>query len=344
MKFENSQVAQLCRSLSQLLHAGISLADGLHLLAQEETGETRQCLSQMGKQLDCGCPLAQAMKESGAFSNQASGMAALGEASGKMEEALASLADYYDQRCRMERQVRQALTYPSLTLLLMLGVIGVLLVKVLPIFDQVYASLGSRLTGMAAGLLYLGRALEAGLPVLLVLLLLFAGAAALYGWNAAFRKAVTAAYQKRFGDRGIARKFNNARFARGLAMGLGSGLTLEEALTLAENLLAEIPGAARRCRDCGELLSDGAELGEALEQTGLLPPAKSRMLSVGLRGGNADQVMANIAQRLSEEAEEALEGAVAKVEPAMVLACSVLVGGILLSVMLPLVNIMSTIG
>ena len=81
-----------------------------------------------------------------------------------------------------------------------------------------------------------------------------------------------------------------------------------------------------------------------MKEAQLLPPAESRLLRVGLQTGNADSVMEQIAQRLHQQAEDALEDAVSKIEPTMVLAASLLVGMILLSVMLPLINIMSAIG
>lgn len=344
MKPSNREIADLCRNLAQLLHAGIPLADGLYLLSREETGEWQSLLSAMGKQLDDGCPLAQAMEESGVFSNQVCGMVRTGEAAGRLEEALCFLADYHDQRCRTERQLRQALAYPAAILLLMLGVIAVLLTKVLPIFDGVYASLGSRLTGAAAGLLHLGQLLEKTMPVLLAMLVLVAAVVLLYSRWGAFREGVNACLTRCLGDKGPARRYHNARFARALAMGLGSGLALEEALSLASRLLADVPGAAARCRQCEAQLAAGTDLGAALEGARLLTATQGRMLTIGLRTGNADRVMADLADRLEAEAEEALEALVAKVEPAMVLLCSVLVGGILLTVMLPLMDIMSTIG
>ena len=83
---------------------------------------------------------------------------------------------------------------------------------------------------------------------------------------------------------------------------------------------------------------------EAMAQAGFLQPAQCRMLAVGLRQGSGDLVMADIADRLQEEAQESLEKTAAKAEPTMVLAASVLVGLILLAVMLPLMNILTAIG
>lgn len=344
MKLTDQDTARFCRSLSLLLHGGIGLAEGVFLLAEEETGLFREVTLALGNQVDGGATLSEAMEASDAFPEHVTGMVRIGENTGRMEEALDSLADFYEERCRTSRQIKNAVAYPGMIVLLMLAVIAVLLIKVLPVFDEVYASLGSRLTGAAAGLLRLGQALEQLMPVLLVLLGVGVAAAVLYSLCAPLREKVTAGYQKRFGDRGVARKFNNARFARALAMGLGSGLPMEEAMELAGKLLSDIPGAAARCRQCAALMEADAALGSAMGTAGLLSPAQCRMLTAGLRGGNADRVMADMADHMMEEANEALAAQVSRIEPTMVLIASGMVGVILLSVMLPLMNIMATLG
>ena len=91
-------------------------------------------------------------------------------------------------------------------------------------------------------------------------------------------------------------------------------------------------------------LETGEELSRALEGSGVLPAKHCRLLAMGLRGGSGDTAMEEISRRLSDEANEALERKVAQVEPTLVLVTSLLVGAILLSVMLPLMNIMSAIG
>ena len=339
MKLTNSQIGYLSRQLSLLIHAGIGLADGILLLAEDETAPVSDLLRDLGAKMDEGAQLSEAMDGTDAFPGCVTGMIRIGEQTGRMEEVLTSLAQFDEQRSRNDRRIRQALTYPAVIMALMLVVIGVLLVKVLPVFEDVYASLGSRLTGVAAGLLYLGQILKASLPALLIVLAIVA----LCLRCAPVRQRIRGWLTVRFGDAGVARKFNNAHFARALAMGLASALPLEDAVQQAGKLLADVP-AAKRCENCADLLKNGASLAEAMGSSGFLPPAESRMLTVGLREGSADRVMADIADRLMEEATDALEDAVSKVEPAMVLAASALVGVILLSVMLPLMNIMAVIG
>ena len=338
------ETAMFCRGLALQLHAGIGLADGIWLLAQDETGKKRDLFLRMAAKLDDGRALSEVLEEANCLQDYVCAMVNIGQRTGKLEQALQSLGDYYEQRSRQKRQIKQALAYPAMVFALMLVVVTVLLVKVLPVFDGVYGSLGSRLTGVAAGLLYLGQLLKMAMPALLAVLGAVVVFAAFYWKAGAFRENINSRFRMRYGDRGIGRRFNNARFAQALAMGLSSGLTLEESLELAENLLQPVPGAAVRCRECRRQLEAGESLSEAMAAAQLLPPAEGRMLTMGLRSGNGDGVMEEIARRLTQQAEDVVEDTVSKIEPAMVLIASVLVGLILLAIMLPLMNIMSTIG
>lgn len=344
MMLTDQETAMFCRGMALQLHAGIGLADGIYLLAQDETGIKRQLFEKIAAGLDAGAPLTEVLEQAGCLPEYACAMVRIGERTGRLEQTLQSLGEFYQRSADRKRQVRNALAYPAAVFGLMLVVITVLLVKVLPVFEGVYNSLGSRLTGVAAWLLYLGRLLQRAMPVLLAVLGAVVMLTIIYWKVPLLRERVKGWLQKHFGDRGIGRKFNNARFAQALAMGLTSGLTLEESLELAETLLKQIPDAAKRCGECTAQLNEGKSLSEAMAAAQLLSPSESRLLAVGLKAGNGDRVMDEIARRLSEQAEEAVEAAVSGIEPALVLIGSGLVGVILLAVMLPLINIMSTIG
>lgn len=344
MRIAEGDCARICRSLSLLLHAGVSLSEGVFLLAEESGRSIRDVMQKLGEGMDAGMSLSEAMEDSGAFPRHMTGMIRVGEESGRSEETLESLAVFYEERERMSRQVRSALTYPSMLLLLMLVVIAVLLVKVLPVFDEVYQSLGSRLTGIGAGLMAAGRLLETALPVLLAILALAVVAVLAYSVCPLVREKVSAWARRAFGDRGVMKKFNNAHFVRALSIGLSSGLPLEDSAGLARRLLEDVPGASERCSRCAEAMFAEEDLSKAMQAAELLSPAQCRMLVVGVRGGNADRMMETIADELMQDATGSLERMVAKIEPTMVLVTSLLVGVILLSVMLPLMNIMNVIG
>ena len=337
-------ISSLCLELSMLFHAGVGTGDALTLLAEESDKAYGPMLASMADQVDGGASLSAAMKETGRFPVYVCGLVEVGERAGRTEEALAALSRYYEGRARLDRRIKSALLYPAVMLLLMLVVIAVLLVRVLPIFNDVYASLGGRLTGVAGGLLALGRALDGAMPVLWVLLVAVAALLAAFAALPAFREKVTGLWRSRRGDKGIARKMNDARLAQALAMGMASGMPLEEAVELASGLMEDVPQAKARCVDCRTRLDQGERVSTAMRDSGLLPSAACRLLELGQRGGAGDAAMEKIAADLSEGSELALEEKVSRVEPALVLVCSILVGLILLSVMLPLMHIMSAIG
>jgi len=342
---DNRELSWLCRELAILLHAGVILGDGLSLLAEEESGTFSALLTDMSRAVDGGLSLSRAMSESGCFPAYACGMVEVGERTGRTEQSLAALAAYYERREDTQRQLKATLTYPAILLLLMLIVIAVLLVKVLPVFNEVYTALGSGLTGFAGGLLLLGQWLDTAMPVLCFLLAAAVSFLLAFTLSGGFRDRVTARWQSRFGERGIARKLGDAQFAQALALSMQSGLSPAEALELCATLFADRPHAAARCHSCAQAMNEGGEgFAEALSKSELLPPTACRLLSFGLRSGAGDEVMETIAARLADDAEQSLTQRIAQIEPTLVLVTSLLVGAILLSVMLPLMNIMSTIG
>ncbi len=341
----NDEISDICMGLSMLLHAGVGAGDGLSLLAEEEQDEfCKDILLQMAKRVDDGTSLAEAFRDSNRFPDYVCGLVDMGENAGRTEEALSALARHYEDRSRLSRQIRSALLYPAILLVIMLAVIGILLVRVLPVFNDVYAYLGGSLTGIAGGLLRFGQALDSAMPVLCVVLGVVVLFVVLFAALPAFRDKVTGFWHKKMGDRGVSRKINMARFAQSLSMGLSSGLPLEEALSMAASLLESVPSAKARCLDCLKRLENGEAMAESMKISGVLPQSECRLLELGLRSGTGDTAMEQIARRLTEDSEIALEELVGRVEPALVMVTSILVGLILLSVMLPLMNIMAAIG
>ena len=339
------EIADLCRELALLIHAGVGIGDGIALLCEEvQEPAYKAMLSEMAQDMDAGAFLSQAMEKTGRFPAIVTGLVRVGEMAGNLEEALNALAGYHENREKMKRQLISSLTYPAILLVLMLAVIVVLLSQVLPVFNEIYQSLGGQLTGVAGGLLLLGQFLDRAIPVLCGLLGLVVAFGGLFWLHAGFRGKVMAFWNTRWGDRGIARRWNNAKFAQALAMGFHSGLMLEESVELAGKLLKDIPGAVARCDSCYQMLMQGEELSQALGKTDLMSASACRLLTLGIRSGSGDSVLEEISRRMQEEAQQDLETAVSKVEPALVLVTSALVGVILLSVMLPLMNIMTAIG
>ena len=341
----NLKMSDLFRQLSMLMHAGVSLHEGCYLLAEgENSKDTRLLLQQIAGDLEQGESLAASLRKTAMFPSYVTGLLQTGERVGRTEETLLAIAEYYEQQHARQRYLRSAVTYPVLLLMFMLVVIAVLLTKVLPVFDDIYASLGGSLTGVAGSLLLIGQWLGNVMPGLTQGLIVCALLVIICLVIPAIRTMLYNTYQRLFGDRGVSRLINDARFAQVMAMGMASGLGLDDCFPLAASLLSDVPGAVKRCDACRVLLESGKSLSEALKQSGMLPAAACQMLVLGIRAGSGDATMAQIAGRLSDEANEAVHARVSRVEPALVLITSIMVGAILLSVMLPLMNIMKAIG
>ncbi|MCI2058986.1 MAG: type II secretion system F family protein [Oscillibacter sp.] len=344
MKLTNSEISSLCMELALLVHAGMNIGDGLHTLAEETDGSLREGLAAAAGQVEQGTPLSRTLEDGELLPREVCRLIRVGERTGRTEEALRALSDSYDAKERLEQRLRSALLYPSVLLVMMLIVIGVLLIRVLPVFNSVFESLGGELTGLAGGLLQLGRALDTALPVLLVLLAAAAVFLTAFAASRGVRERIARLWKRRRGERGIARKTADAEFTRALAMALRSGLPVGEALGLAEDFHADNPAVLRRCRDARSRLEQGEDLAGALEKAGVLPASYCRMLALGIRSGTGDSVMQEIARRTQDDSESAVEQAAGRVEPTLVIVTSVLVGAILLSVMLPLMNILAAVG
>lgn len=336
----NEEIGSVCMALSHLLHSGISLADALVLLGEDtQDADLGNVLRSMAEGMDAGATAARVFREAERFPEYVTTLIGVGEQVGKLESALHALAEYYQNRAKLERQLRSALVYPVVLMAVLLAVMTGLLVWVLPVFDQVYAQLGSSLTGLAGWLLALGMGIKKLLPVLLAVGLLLVVLLMI----PAVRKNVSRFMRNRLGDRGVYGKINRARFIQALSMGISSGMAPREAAEMASTL-AQTRAFRNDCDRCMENLAGGSSLAKALKQTGMLTQAQGRLLEAGERSGRLDQVLEHLSGQLLTDSEEELERQAGKVEPVMVIVACVLIGGVLLAVLLPLIHIMSAIG
>jgi type IV pilus assembly protein PilC len=139
-------------------------------------------------------------------------------------------------------------------------------------------------------------------------------------------------------------KINTARFIQALAMAISSGVSAEQAVALAMPMAGSSPAFRRRCDACLSALEGGTSLPHALRDAGLMSAADARLLDAGLRSGQGDRVITELARRSLEDSQSAAERMAARLEAVMMVLSCVLVGAVLLSVMLPLMRIMTAIG
>lgn len=344
-KVSNEDISNLCSELGYLLHAGIGNADALQMLSEDESRTTfREILSSMATLADEGLELSEIFLKTDVFPDYVGKMIKVGENTGRIEEALEALTLSCGRKAEMEKRMKSSLLYPSILLLIMLVVIAVLLIYVMPVFNSVYSQLGGSLTGIAGGLLSFGRVLSKFVPALITVFCFAVLFLALFSSVPVFRDEIIENWQKKRGDKGVAGKLSAASFAQALALSMSSGMAIDEAVESSAELAADTPLVRERLSKCVEGLRNGENTALVLKESGLIPPSQCRILEAGIRGGSGEKAMEQIALRLTEESEQAMEEALGRIEPTMVVIASLLVGIILLSVMLPLINIMSAIG
>lgn len=348
MKYKNlanSYLTVLCMELGMLLQSGISLEDGVLMLQDDEKDKDgKAVLQSILDNLSGGEALSVALKQSGYFPVYMLNMIEIGERTGRLVETLEALSQHYERRERLSEAVKTTVFYPAILLAMMISVILILIVRVLPIFNDVFGRLGGRMSPLATNLMRFGVWLGDASAVIAAIVGVAACAAFVVWLVAPVRKAVTKAFMDTFGGRGIWGQIASSRFISVLALSTASGLNTEEAVEMAAAVSGGAKTVDEQHKKCLEMLRQGNTLSEALYDVGILSARNSRILSLGTRSGMESKVISEIAERSDRSVHENMDNILGKIEPTLVIITSVIIGVILLSVMLPLVGIMSTIG
>lgn len=334
-----------CRELYQLVRSGVPLAEGLSMLREDETDpDTRSWLDSLCRSTEEGMPLASALRESGAFPAYMTDMVSLAEETGRLEDVLLSLQRHYDRQLRMAADIRGAVTVPVTLFAVMVAVVILLVTQVLPVFDRVFAQLGVRMGAVATGMMNAGAVLARAGTGIAVVLVLAAAAALVVALVPALREKFTVWFRRRFGGRGILGQMAVSRFASSLSMAVASGLTMEESVELSAKLCGGAKEIDEKTEQCRKDIEAGGSPADALAKSGMFSGRDCRLLKLAEQTGSLPDTLEDLAQRQEEESLRRIDRTVGAIEPAIVVITSALAGVILLSVMLPLMGLLSTIG
>ena len=266
-------------------------------------------------------------------------MVEIGEKTGNLDRVLQSLSRHYDRQAETAQSIRSAVLYPASLLCMMLLVVIVLFVKVLPIFEDVYRQLGTTMTGATAAVLRFGMSLTNHWPAIVLVMLALLAVLAVALLVEKSRRTL----KKLFIPARIRRLIAEERFASAMAMTVANGFDLDDALSMSAKLCDDA-AMVSSIDDCRRRVSAGIGLSHAAADSGVLQGSAARLLSVGVRTGSTDMVLGDIAERTQRRVLEETECWIGRIEPTLVIVMSVLVGGILLAVMLPLAGILTTLG
>lgn len=339
------QISVFCRSLAMMLRSGVTMQEAVELFVQDGDDASpllHSTAQQMEKALGEGQSFAQTARDTGAFPEYALGVFSMAELSGRLDEVLDRLADYYDRQHALNERLRSTLTYPVALLLMMCGVLSVLVFSVLPMFVRVYNSLTGSLAAssyayvLAASLigrvsLVLAVAVSAVLLVLTVMLHTQKGREKLHGPMERSRFTCKAA-----------RQLAVSQMADTVSAMLASGAEEDSALEQCIRQTSHT-GLRTSLQACRSDMQQGTGMAQAFLRHKVLPPLYARMLQGGSESGSLPAAMESVALRMGQEAENALCRLIDDIEPVLIGFLTVSVGFTLLSVMLPLLGILSAV-
>lgn len=343
-KLNQEEVSSFCNQLSLLLPAGITPYEAIILMLEDTPDKKgKSILEQLEAALKEGLSFHEALKGTNVFPDYVISMIFLGEESGNLDIVMKKLADYYEQQCSISSSIKNAISYPLIMIGLMLIILAVLLAKILPIFNQVFLQLGSELTGVAARLMAIGNLIESISGVLI-----FATVFIILCLFIIYHIPVCRNWGKHFLHTGkLTRNFflgiAYARFASAMSMVTASGVDLFRGLTLAQ-LLVDNEIVSEKINLCSKSISEGDYLYEAMKKADIFQAKHLRMMQIGQRSGETDVVLNKISSYYEEDTLTHMHRILGAIEPTLVIFFSLMVGLILLSVIMPLIGIMSSIG
>jgi type IV pilus assembly protein PilC len=341
--FSNMEISSFCGQFSMILNSGISSIEGISILLEDASlPEEKEILQSILQKMQESGSLYPALEHTGLFPSYMLQMIQIGEETGTLDEVMSALSTHYHREDSIHQNIRSAVTYPLIMTGMMVAVIIVLLVKVMPIFNQVFIQLGTEMTGFSRSLMTLGTTINRYSVLFTVIIALIASFIIWGTKTKNGRKAVKSlGYHFSF-SRSFYEELSACRFAGGMALTLSSGLNPDRSMELVSTLNEDVHFQEKFVL-CQHMVNDGKSLSEALHKSGIFRGMYAHLASIGEKTGSMDQAMNKIAELYQEDIDTYINNRLAVLEPTLVITLSLIVGVILMSVMFPLMGIMSSI-
>jgi type IV pilus assembly protein PilC len=339
-KVKLKDVAWAARNLATTQTAGLPIPRALKMLGNQRASEgIGKTMLRIHDDVIGGRSLAEAFgQEEELLGKMTTAMVAAGESSGKLHESLSKLADLCESRVRLKRKIMSALTYPAVMMVLVVGIFLTMLIVVVPTFKNIYDQLGGSLPALTAFMMSMSDALRnhiLWIPIIVC------------GTFFSLKKLKKSKQFRLIKDKMLFKlpMFGSlflssavARMATTLASSLAAGVQLLDSLQLAsevagnsifEDAIGGIRGDVR----------DGKSLGNAMSRHEIIPDMFTSLVMIGEETGALDNLLMKYAEILEEEVETRVEGITSVIEPLMIMVFGGLVGVMVVSLYLPLINI-----
>lgn len=335
----------MCRQFVSMTKAGVTIVEVLQMLhEQTENKKLKEALKQVRISVEKGETLADSFAQHPkVFPGLMVNMARAGEASGSLEIAMERLAKQFERSNKTQALIKKAMIYPVAVLLVAVVVTIVMLVKVIPAYEQMFVEMGTELpfitklyVGMSNGLIHYWYIL---LPAVILLILIIGKFARsntgkhLFG-KLALRIPVI---------KNMIVKSASSLMARTLGTLLGAGVPLIEAVSIVSGLMKNV-WFKEALADARDEVAIGVPLSRPIEACGMFPPMVHHMMRIGEESGNSEEMLDKLADYYDDEVEVAVQSLLAALEPLLIVVLALVVGGLLVACMAPMLAMYDALG
>ena len=329
-------VILFCRQFSTMIDAGLPIIQCMDILhAQQENATFKKMLKSIKEQVESGSTLADSLKKyPKQFDDLFVNMVAAGEAGGILDTILRRLSAYMEKAAKLKSQVKGAMTYPIVTMVIAVGVVAIILVFVIPVFQEMFADMGGALPTPTLIVVAMSEFVKSNIHWIIIGVIIFIFAFKKYYSTENGRKMVDATVLKLpvFGL--LIRKVAVSKFTRTMGTMLSSGVAILEAL----DIVAKTSGnksVERAIYTVRSGIAEGRTMADPLAESGVFPAMVCQMISVGESTGALDAMLQKIADFYEEEVDQAVENMTSLIEPFMLVFLGVVIGGLVIAMYLP---------
>ena len=332
-----SDLVVFTRQLATMIDAGLAMVQCLQALAEQTQNKAmRDIIKDVCARVESGDSFSEALqKHPKAFNRLYVAMVGAGEKGGLLAEILARLAVYLENTARLRKKVKSAMMYPTVVTVVAIAITVFLLVKVIPVFGEIYSGFGAKLPGPTVFMIGLSTIVKKFFWAILI-----GAVGVVYGWLY-FIKTKPG---REFWDRNrirlpifgvIAHKICLARFTRTLASLIRSGVPILEVLHIVSQTVGNVV-MERAIKTASADIERGESISAALGKHPIFPNMIIRMITAGEQTGKIDNMLERISDFLDEEIETTLSGLTSLIEPILIVFLGVVVGGMVICMFLPI--------
>ena len=341
-KVKKKSLAIFTRQLATMIDAGLPLVQSLEILSQQEEDETfQEIIRTIKNEVEAGATLAAALqKHPKVFDNMYVNLVVAAEEAGTLDVILTRLATHIEKMEELKKKVKAALVYPVMIVTVAVGVTVVLMVFVVPVFEKLFAGIGSTLPLPTRVVIGVSNIFKSYLPIVIAIVIFLVIVGQRYYKTENGRRRIDDMMLKFpiFGE--LLRKVAIARFARTLGTLVSSGVPILESL----NIVAGASGnkVVEEAILKGRIsISEGQTISEPLAQSGVFPMMVTQMIAVGETTGSLELMLNKVADFYESEVDMAVATLSSMLEPVLMIFLGVVVGGLVISMYLPIFKMAS---